>query len=264
MKIGIVTDEISTDIKEAFSLGLKWGIKDYEVRCIGANRVPYITPDDIAIIQGYRGHSEIRITALSPGVFKVPLSDKATIEKELEKTLPLTFDLAKKLDCTNIIIFGFKKEADEAYDNLSQAIKSLSEAAQQAQRHGMTLLVENEPGFWCDTGKNTTEIIELVNSPNLKANWDPANSACAGETPYPTGYGYIKKFIANIHIKDTQGDPSKECVLIGDGIVDWQGQLSALVNDGLLSHVTIETHSLPLIDKSQKNLERVRKILGMN
>ena len=269
MRIGIVTDEISADIKEALSIGVDWEIKDYELRCIGSNRVPYITKEDIGIINDHREKSGIKITALSPGAFKCALSDTAAIRKNLSETLPKTFELAKKLDCSKVIIFGFKKDSSQK-DNPSEylnrftvVLKILTEASLTAQESGINLLLENEPGFWCDTGMNTANIIETVDAPNLKANWDPSNAACSGEKPYPEGYEHIKKFIAGIHVKDTMGNPLKECVPVGEGIIDWLGQLKAIVNDGMIDHVTIETHSLPLIEKSQKNLERVRKILGI-
>ncbi len=37
--------------------------------------------------------------------------------------------------------------------------------------------------------------------------------------------------------------------------------VSSLARDRLVEHVTIETHCLPLIENSQKNLQRVRQIL---
>ncbi|MFH1230927.1 MAG: TIM barrel protein, partial [Planctomycetota bacterium] len=123
-------------------------------------------------------------------------------------------------------------------------------------------LIENEPKFWCDTSANTLKILESVNSPYLKSNWDPANAFAAGESPYPEGYNQIKKFIANIHIKDILEDTSKKCVVVGDGVIDWPGQLGTIIKDKLLNHVTIETHCLPLIEKSKENLKRVNKIIA--
>jgi hypothetical protein len=50
-------------------------------------------------------------------------------------------------------------------------------------------------------------------------------------------------------------------VPVGEGKVDWEGQMQALVRDAAVKQVTIETHCLPLIENSQKNLQRLRQIL---
>jgi L-ribulose-5-phosphate 3-epimerase UlaE len=80
--------------------------------------------------------------------------------------------------------------------------------------------------------------------------------------PYPDGYEAIKKWIVNVHVKDTIKGSLLACVPIGEGKVDWEGQIQALVRDRLVEHVTIETHCLPLIENSQKNLQWLRQRLG--
>ncbi|RIK68470.1 hypothetical protein DCC62_24265, partial [candidate division KSB1 bacterium] len=64
------------------------------------------------------------------------------------------------------------------------------------------------------------------------------------------------------HVKDTIKGSLVECVPVGEGKVDWQGQLRALARDKVVEHVTIETHCLPLIENSKKNLEVVRRMLA--
>jgi sugar phosphate isomerase/epimerase len=130
-----------------------------------------------------------------------------------------------------------------------------------AKQNGLTLAIENEPGFWCDTGANTAHLLAQVNSRHLRANWDPGNAIGTDETPFPDGYNALKKWIGNVHVKDTVKGSLVECVPVGEGKVDWQGQLRALARDKIVEHVTIETHCLPLIENSKRNLEVVRKIL---
>ena len=126
----------------------------------------------------------------------------------------------------------------------------------------MVVAVENEPGFWCDSGANTARIMTQVNSPALRVNWDPANAIGTEEVPFPDGYQALKPWIANVHVKDTVRGALLQCVPVGEGKVDWPGQLQALVADQIVEHVTIETHCLPLVEKSRQNLETVRRLLG--
>jgi len=182
--------------------------------------------------------------------------------RELHDTLPETFRLAQRLDTKTVIVFGFQRSSRDGAGEEQKAFDLLRQAALLAQQHGLVLAVENEPGFWCDTGVNTARMLAQVNSPALRANWDPGNAVGTEEIPFPTGYHAIKNWIGNVHVKDTIMGSLVECVPVGEGKVDWRGQLQALARDQIVKHVTIETHCLPLLENSKKNLESVRKILA--
>ena len=262
MRIGFVTDEISANVEEALNIGVSWGIRDFELRMMGEHRVPAVDAGDIRRVIALRQRHGLRITALSPGVFKGTLQDEARLTSELHDTLPETFHLARVFDTKTIIIFGFQRSAGDTADHEWKAVEVLRRAAWSAQEYGMTLAVENEPGFWCDTGANTARVLAQVNSAALCANWDPANALGTEPEPFPEGYNALKKWIANVHVKDAVQGTSAEYVAVGEGNVDWRGQLQALVRDKAVEQVTIETHCLPLLENSQKNLKAVRGILA--
>jgi sugar phosphate isomerase/epimerase len=258
-EIGIVTDEISLDIKESIEIGLKLGIKSYELRCVGSyeKRVPFIDEGDLNYILKETSAGRIKITALSPGIFKIKPSDSEKLKFEIDETLPKTFKLAKKLNVEKIIIFGFIRDGTPE----DFVVNILKDVAKLAKEENFKLAIENEPGFYCDTGANTASILEKVGAENLGANWDPANAIGAGEFAFPIGYERIKKFVFNIHVKDAVNHPEFKCSLVGDGSVNWFGQLKAIARDKLVDTITIETHYLPLVDSTIENLKRIRAIL---
>lgn len=260
-QIGIVSDEISLDIKEAIDIGLQLEIKNYELRFIGSyeKRVPYVDDRDIDFILKNIESGKINITALSPGIFKIRPSEHERVKFELETVLPDTFKLARKLNVNKIIIFGFVKDQTPK----ENVIEILKNASAYAQSQNFILAIENEPGFYCDTGKNTSEIIKSTGAKNLGANWDPANAVGAGEFAYPSGYEFIKNYIFNLHIKDAVNYPEFKCTLIGDGAVNWFGQLKAIIHDGIIDkiNITLETHHLPLVESTIENLKRLKLIL---
>lgn len=261
MRIGFVTDEISSNVEEALKTGISWGIHDYELRVIGENRVPDISAGEVEKIISLRNELGFRITALSPGTFKGTIHDKTLLQREVEETLPKTFELAKALSTNMIIVFGIQRSEQDNPVLEDKVIALFHRVAESAEREGLLIAVENEPGFWCDSGANTAALLEKVGHQSLRANWDPGNSVGTDEPPFPDGYHALKKWIVNLHIKDTIKGALVECVPIGEGAVDWPGQLSAVVKDNLLEHVTIETHCLPLIENSKRNLKIVREIL---
>ncbi|MDZ7361703.1 MAG: sugar phosphate isomerase/epimerase [candidate division KSB1 bacterium] len=261
MRIGIVTDEISTEVREAIELGMSWGIMDYELRVIGEARVPTVKPETVDDLLRLKEKFRVRYTALSPGACKGAIDDDETLQRELNETLPETFRLARKLDVPTVIIFGFQRLPQQPSSLLPKVVEAFCQMAIMAQKEGLRLAVENEPGFWCDSGQNTARLIAAVDSPFLRANWDPANALGTDEIPYPDGYEAIKKWIANVHVKDTIKGALIECVPVGEGKIDWEGQLRALIQDRAIQHITIETHCPPLRENSQKNLQRLQQML---
>lgn len=266
MKLAIVSDEISLDFDEATRYGLEWGIQDYELRCLTSGRVPFVAEDELENVVKLQRQRGIRIRALSPGVFKISLADGEQLEWERREILSRTYHLAERLGATKILLFGIVRKPEEPESHFQRVVDFFGAIAEEARARGLLLLIENEPGFWCDTGVNTARVLRAVNSENLKANWDPGNALLAGEVPYPNGYRAICEFIRNVHVKDTRlGEGGKwECYPVGEGRVDWRGQLQALVRETDLEYVTIETHCLPLIEKSRLNVERVTEILRSN
>ena len=258
-EIGIVSDEISLDIREAFEIGLKLGIRNYELRCIGSydKRVPFADEKDIDFILREVSSGRIRITALSPGLFKIKPSDSERLKFEIGEVLPETFKLARKLGVEKIIIFGFVRDGTPE----EFVVEILKDVARYAYEEKFNLAIENEPGFYCDSGVNTARILEKAGAVNLGANWDPANAVGSGEFAFPIGYERIRNFIFNLHVKDAVNQPEFKCLLVGDGSVNWFGQLKAIIHDKVLDNITIETHHLPLIESTIENLKRVRAIL---
>lgn len=264
ISLGIVSDEIMLNFRTAVECGTSWGISLYEIRCLQSGRVPNVERSEIADVLRCIKENGIHITALSPGIFKHQLSKQTEIQHELTDVLPRTIALAKELSAPLIIAFGFQREQGESPAHFELGVKIMKTAADLVHKAGLKLAIENEPGFWCDSGANTAKFIRTVNSPALGANWDPCNGYGTPEPPYPDGYNSVKEFIFNVHAKDTKKGSLIECVPIGEGAIDWKGQLAALAHERRVNHITIETHCLPFVEKSKQNVETLRKMLKEN
>ena len=263
LEIGIVSDEITPDFREAVRHALTWGVRKFELRVLKSGRVPAVDQTEIEDVLATIRERDVEITALSPGIFKASLGRADVLEREVTETLPATIALARRLGCSMIITFGFQREVGEGErGRYQEAVAWMKRAAAVAEKEGVRLAIENEPGFWADTGVNTRRLIKDVGSPSLGANWDPCNAFGTTERPYPEGYTAIKDVIVNVHVKDTLKGSLIQCVPVGDGVIDWKGQMDALMRDRVVAHVTIETHCLPLVENSRKNVEVLRRYMG--
>ena len=260
LEFGFVTDEIHADAGHAITIARSWGVHRFELRMTRSGRVPGISHDDLQTLR-LAVHDGAVITALSPGLFKLHPGQEQEVEHELRSVLPRSIAMARELGCRMLLAFGFKRP-DEGLDAArTAAITHLRRAAEMVQRQGMLLAVENEPGYFCDSGSHTAAMLRDAASDALRANWDPANAIGTGERPYPEGYEALKSHIVNVHAKDTIEGSLVACLPIGEGLVDWSGQLRALARDGIVQHVTIETHHEPLKESSERNLAVLRAML---
>jgi sugar phosphate isomerase/epimerase len=263
VQIGVVTDEISRDLEKAFQVGRELGIKDYELRRIGEKRVPNLSEEELKQVETLIAEYDANITALSPGIFKVSLHD-SQLELHKGELLEKTLSLGKRLGVNKIVIFGIKR--DEQKDNpedMELVIKYIKELVDRAQEEGFEILLENEPGWWADTAENTLRILEGVNSPNFKLNWDPGNSIRTDVIPYPDEYELLKDYVGNVHFKDAKRvDGGYECCTIDEGEIDWAGQIEALKADGYQGNISIETHCKPRIEKTKIDFEILNKLLN--
>lgn len=258
-EIAIISDEIALDIREAIQHGLEMGIKKYEIRCLGSyeKRIPFVDEQDLDFLSDQVESGEIEITAISPGSFKILPSEKDQVKFHLQEMLPQTFELARRFHTDKVITFSFMKDkVDESF-----VVETIKEVGTKAAEYGLTIAVENEPGFYCDSGEATKRIIDKIHLDNVKINWDPGNAAGGGDVAYPTGYEFVKSDIVNMHVKDAVAYPELECRLLNDGSVNWLGQLNALYHDKILSYITLETHFLPLLEATQEDLRRLRILL---
>ncbi|MFZ5826579.1 MAG: sugar phosphate isomerase/epimerase family protein [Bacillota bacterium] len=264
MRLAIVTDAICPDVTEAVRLGMEWGIRELELRQVSGRRVPDLSLDQVELLLRLQREHGIRYTALSPGTFKCQVTSPQA-EADLEERLPRTLNLARRLGVTKVITFGFARGPEDPAEGRERVIRYLTRASRHAEAAGILLCLEPEAGFWCDTGLRTAEVVRAVGSKALRVNWDPGNCAKAGERPFPDGYGAVQGLVAHVHIKDylpgSDGQPGR-WVAPGDGVIDWPGQLAALLADSPVDYLTIETHFQPGVEGSRLSVDRIRGYLA--
>lgn len=261
MELSILSDEISYDFQSAVEIGCQWGLRNYELRLMWLERVPYIPQKGVDIIKKVIKDYQINISTLSPGAFKVPLNSEE-METHRKRLLQETFKLAREFNTDRVTIFGVKRSPQDKKGDYQHVIDIIGEAAYLAEKEGFTLMLENEPEWWADTGENTAKIVRDVNSKNLKINWDLANAFSGGEVPYPVGYNFVKDYVINVHVKRAFKDRGGKIryFTMEKEPIDWKGQIQALAKNNYKGYLAIETHLEPKIKESKECLEILKKI----
>jgi sugar phosphate isomerase/epimerase len=262
LEIGVVTDEISRDLGESLSLCESWGIKLLELREGSSARFPNFTGEELRLVDEAIAAGS-RITAVSPGILKTHADNASLIRDELENVLPKSIDLALRFECPLVIIFGFERYDGEPDANRRLAMHAFEQAAEKAASSGLTIAIENEPNFWVDRPADEAAMLAEIGHPNLKANWDPANSHWGGYLPDRAGFEALAPYIVNVHVKDfTPDDPKVPWRPVGQGKTPWSDYLQWVAEATTIGHVTIETHAPPLVENTLDSIEALRQMIG--
>jgi sugar phosphate isomerase/epimerase len=283
MNISVVTDEVSADPETAIELGIEWGVRHFELRGVGGERVPVLSDFHKARLDELVDEYQIEIVAISPGLFKCPYPPKKRerfslrtfdqalyqgwrsahdlVQYQLEELLPASVEYALKMKAGLIVAFSFDRAGQPPGPAPDGALEALQQAAGLVGKFGLKLAIEVEDGFWADTGQSTAALLESVNHPALMVNWDPGNAFAAGDIPYPDGYQEIRSRVAHVHFKDAVRQPDGTCTYVVEGQIDWAGQIEALVRDDYRGCISIETHMQPKVRSARQAVERLASLI---
>ncbi len=260
LEIGIVTDEITRDLGEALEIANGWGIHLFELREGRQARYPSFTSEEISIMD-HAILAGAKVTAVSPGIFKGHVAEQAERQREIESVFPRAIDLARRFECNTLIAFSFDGCDGSAEDRLL-VLRAFEQIAEQAAAANMVIAFENEPDFWIDKPEETIKLLQEIDHPALRLNWDPANLHWSGQEPGLAEFEKLRSHLVNLHVKDfTPDDQEVPWRPLGEGIVPWQELLPAIASASIINHVTVETHCEPLITNSEKSLEALKGLL---
>ena len=125
-------------------------------------------------------------------------------------------------------------------------LEILSRAAERAGSMGIQLAIENEDGFWGDTGGRTASLVRAVGHPALGVNWDPGNAYCAGRA-VPGWLPCRPRSGPSCAFQRCAPQRGGTAEYVAKGEIDWAGQMRALAADGYDGFISVETHLRPKV-----------------
>lgn len=257
--LGVFSDEISQDFDTACRIAAEdLKVPFVELRGLWDKNITELDPqrlrEALRILKKYR----LRVSAIAgplfksdwPGAPRSPHSPNKSQEagditlQSQHRVLKREIELADYFDTPRIRCFDFYRL--EEIGKYRAAIDSeLAAAASLAARNGLTLVMENEPACNTSTQAEILRTLSAVPEPAFKLNWDPGNSAFAGETAFPDVYKSIPQGrIGHVHCKDAEavGPAKYRWTAMGQGVIDYAGQFRALIQNKYSGVVVLETH----------------------
>ena len=248
-KIGVVGDEVSQDFQRVVNFATDFKLDAIEIRSVWNKPPQALVSRDIDQMKLILDGTDIQIVGIASPFLKCDIDDMKEREEHLG-ILKACIKLAKAFDANLIRTFAFWK-MDDVEERWNEIVSAYDEPVKIAENEGITLGLENEASTSLATAKLTERFVREIDSSNVRVVWDPANEFHAegwGETPYPDGYERLKCMMVHVHVKDSAKNKKTgkiECVAIGEGVIDWQNQLQALLDDKYDGYITLETHWRP-------------------
>lgn len=151
-------------------------------------------------------------------------------------------DLAKAVGASNVSITSGRCLGDVSPERAESLLTdNLRRVLDMADRAGVDVGIECEPGLYLEYAAELREWIDRLNHPRLGANLDVGHSQVLGES-IPDAIRLLRGRIWNLHVEDIPG--RKHYHLIpGEGTLDWGALRDALRGVGYARTVTVELYT---------------------
>lgn len=246
IKLGVITDEVSQDLEVAIQFAQRFGLDGLEIRSVW-DRGPFEqTREDIEKIRQRSRAAGLEVCCISPPLFKCDMGDRSAYEAHLEG-LKRCIDAGHRLGTQLVRGFSFWREPGrEGLEPDYERIAELYQPAVEILRaEDGVIVLEPDPSVNTPNGRTIAQLVRTIGDSRVGALWDPGNILFdeEGETPYPDGYDALKGMVRHLHLKDAVREKGQPRVVpVGEGSVDFEGQLRRLLADGYHGYLSLETH----------------------
>lgn len=288
MKLGVICDGISRDLRHAIDVMDEFGLEYAELQFVGDTEVGDHSAAEIREIDRLLRDRGKPVSCLSRHIFAGMRVDANVPGDELHTrhmdALKRVIDMAHVVGSPLVRIMTPKKEqilwgrngaekwnvAHGAWDRMLPLIAPACDVARDA---GVTLVVETGNGTMVNSNYTARKLIDDLDAKDvLKVLWDPANNCWCHERAFPDGYDEVKDgYLGHIHIKDAKVDTPRatlEVRRMGEGQLADQflPMADALEVDGYAGVISLESVFHPgngnFEDGFRQCIGRFRELFG--
>ncbi|MHB9034278.1 MAG: sugar phosphate isomerase/epimerase family protein, partial [Anaerolineae bacterium] len=189
-------DEISPDLTEQVAVLESLDIHYLELRGVWGKNVLALNDDEVQKLSLTLGQHHIRVSAIGSPIGKISVQEP--FEPHLQ-SFSRALELARLLQTPYIRIFSFFVPAGQAEQFRSEVMARLKALLDMAKGFPVTLLHENESNIYGDTPERCRDIHETLDSPQLRATFDPANFVMNAVQPYTRAFPLLEPWIEYLH-----------------------------------------------------------------
>jgi 3-dehydroshikimate dehydratase len=238
----LTPEEIITLVSQAGLQAIEWGgdihVPHGEVAT--AEKIGKMTRDNGLQVASYGSY------------YKTGIVDSAKVE--FERVL----ETALALGAPAIRVWAGNRGSDSSEEAWrDQVISDTSRIAELTAKEGLTIDFEYHGRTLTDTTESTVRLLEAIDHPNVRCNWQPPVHETAEQRLY--GLQRITPWLANIHVFHWR--PGLRCAL-EDGMDEWIGYTGLIRKTGRAHYMLLEFVQNDSPDQFLKDAEILKRIVG--
>ena len=232
-------DEISPELSEQLATLEQEQMRFLELRAVWGKNVLELSAEELDRVKTTLREAGVGVSSVGSPIGKTPITQP--FEPQLER-FRTALHAAQVLGAPYIRIFSFyMPEGEDRGLYRGEVVDRLGALTDEARGAGVTLLHENEKGIYGDTPGRCVEILSGVDSPLLRAAWDPENFIQEGVRPHTEGYALLRPYIEYVHVKDAVLGTG-QVVPAGEGDGELRETIAALRESGFDGYFSLEPH----------------------
>ncbi len=232
-------DEISPDIDEQLQTLAAEEIRHLELRGVWEKNVLNLSDGELHELKIRLADAGVGVSSIGSPIGKIPVTDPFDAHMA---SVARALHVARLLDAPYVRVFSFFiPEGEDPASYREEVLDRMGRLASAARSVEVTLLHENEKHIYGDVPERCRHILEGVNSPSLRAAWDPANFVQCDVRPHTDGYDLLRPYIAYVHVKDAVRETG-EIRPAGEGDGEVRETLRALQSSGFDGYFSLEPH----------------------
>jgi sugar phosphate isomerase/epimerase len=231
-------DEISPDLEEQLDVLQSENIRYLELRGVWGKNVLELNEQEALRVKSRLTERGFGVSSIGSPIGKINITDDFGPHFEAAAH---AVRLAKVFEAPFVRVFSFYTPQSEHARFRDEVMSRMKRIADLAESEGVVLVHENESHIYGDTGERCLDILRTVDSPNLRAAFDPANFVQCRVRPMSEAYPLVEDDIAYIHIKDAIMG-SGAVVPAGDGDGQLSDLLQALKRTAFSGFMSLEPH----------------------
>jgi len=233
-------DEIAEEPDDQLAQLGRMGIRNLDLRSAWGRNVLDLTVDDVARLRASLAAQGARVSLIGSPIGKSEIGREAAFEAErLERALRM----AEAFETRSLRVFSFYPAGVDVGACREEVLARLERLTARAAREGVTLLLENEADLWADRPERCRELLEAIDSPNLRMTLDTGNFAALGVRSVDEAYPLLRPYLVHVQIKDVRRrDGEVTTTVPGEGDGQIRELLAALRRDGYRGFLALEPH----------------------
>ncbi|GHO81068.1 xylose isomerase [Ktedonobacter sp. SOSP1-85] len=251
LRLSIITDEISQDLKHALHVCRDLQVDTVELRKVEDKDIVLHDMASLMRIQSLLRDQGFRVCSIASPFLKCPLWSELALTAHTKEQarewdlLQRSFEIAALFGAPLVRTFSFLRIPDPTTIR-PVLLEAIAKAARLTEEAGLKLVLENEHACNIATGEEAGWLLQRLPTDTFGVIWDPGNEAYVGSSPFPAGYQHVRGRVLHVHVKDAiyslDAPQQRRFVKMGTGSIDYVGQFRALAEDGYTGTISLETH----------------------